>query len=69
MRSFCNYKADQFTTDIVHIPWDTVHQHQSENMTQTKTIYHGGHKGYDERKGLSAPHSAKDGDQEGLESL
>ena len=23
-RSFRNYKADQFATDIAHIPWDTV---------------------------------------------
>lgn len=23
-RSFRNYKADQFATDIAHIPWDTI---------------------------------------------
>ena len=38
-------------------------------MTQTKSIYHKGRKAYDERRGLSAPKSAKDGDQGGLESF
>ena len=33
-------------------------------MTQTKSIYHEGRKAYDERRGLSAPKSAKDGSKE-----
>ena len=28
-RSFRNYKADQFATDIAHIPWDTVNLRES----------------------------------------
>lgn len=28
-RSFCNYKADQFATDITHIPSDTVNLRDS----------------------------------------
>ena len=28
-RSFRNYKADQFATDIAHIPWDTINLRDS----------------------------------------